>query len=114
MIISDTLLLRIALVMSFVGLIGLSILFMTQPVPIVSLEGVETTDKSIVQVNATIKEISEFESVTFLILEQSCKLKAVSFDPIAAVVGMDVVITGEITEYEGQKEVIIKSLKQKK
>lgn len=104
----DSLLLKIALLGSLLGigiLFAISVLVELPETKINELE----TDKLVV-VNARISQIRGTEKVTFMDLSSECKVTGIVFDQVNVDVGDYVRVKGSVQDRKGKKEIIVEQI----
>ncbi|MFW6014109.1 MAG: hypothetical protein ACOCQG_02950 [Candidatus Nanoarchaeia archaeon] len=101
----DSTLLSIAVI---VGLVGLAVLyFVSERTEPEEFENLQRHDEDeIVKLSGKVKDIIKTESVTILEVETLKSIKVVAFEPIELNKGQQIQITGKISEYEGEREIM--------
>lgn len=109
--ISDTLLLRVSLVVSVVGVIGLSIIYSVAQPSLRSLDEIQQLENyEEVRVEGTIIAVRTTSERTLITLESSCNLIVVSEKPVVLQEGWRVMVTGTVDEYKGERQIKLNSI----
>ncbi len=105
---SDKQLVTISLFVSGSGLLGLVLVFALTTVPLTSFQDAQDLpDGDEVRVQGRILTVNQRGNTTFLVLEQSCSIDAVIFDVVNLQEGSLVSLTGSISTYATQREVLV-------
>ncbi len=110
---NDRTLLIASVTVSLAGIGALAILLATSELP---LEGLATVDASregeSVRVRATVTSVRHAKnaSVTILTLSETLERKAVVFDVVNVTKGAVVDVIGDVQEYQGEPELVIRKL----
>ena len=108
---SERSLIIISLSISLTGLFFLLLLYYTVDLPLEHLEVVDAErDGEVVRVRGEVLSVRNVKNVTLLTLGEVITRKGVIFDPVNVSAGIEVEIEGEIAMYEGEAELVIRSL----
>ncbi|RJQ15550.1 hypothetical protein C4573_05315 [Candidatus Woesearchaeota archaeon] len=104
----DKTLLTIALIISSLGIVFLFFIVQFSSLESISLDNIETVDEdTTIKIVGTVERISAKENATFLDISQKTTITAVIFENVSVQKGNLVEITGKLSEYKGEKEIIV-------
>ncbi len=105
---NESTLLKIAMIISSVGLVLLYLVSDEIEVSESSVEKINTGEVGeVVKVSGLIESVSVSDKVTFLSVKKTDDVKVIVFDKLDYLEeGMFIEVVGEIEEYEGEREVI--------
>jgi len=109
---NDKTLLKLAIMCSVIGILGLFVLSETTGTETVKIAEIDSSfvDKTI-QVNGLVTEVKLSQDLTILEVEdETGKIKALAFEHLQVSKGSKVNIEGTIQEYENEIEIIIEKL----
>lgn len=107
--IQDKTLITVSLIISSIGIIGLSIISTTNTT--VTMTAAQTVpEETVVTLNTTIVSVTHRGNTTFLELQEQCILPAIAFEHIELTPPQRAIITGTITFNEGERELIIERM----
>lgn len=108
---TDRFLLTLSLATSGIGIILLAVIMTTSTLPSSSITEAKTlADKEPVQLNGTIIALRHAGNTTFLTIEQSCSLQAVSFSTLHLQTGQTIIASGTMDTYNGERELLLETV----
>lgn len=106
----DKFLLKIALVVSVLGIIGLFLVTEIIEIPLQKIEELEEGDY--VKIVGEIISINQKDTMTFFqIKDETGKIDVVYFDLVELEEGIELEVEGQVEEYKGKLEIIADSLR---
>lgn len=104
-------LLKFALATAVMGLIALFTILQTSELEETKISDLsQKTEEDTVKIIGYLEKVISKENITIIELSQKQILKAVLFEQVNLTTGSKVSITGKISNYQGEKELIIEKL----
>jgi DNA/RNA endonuclease YhcR with UshA esterase domain len=103
----DSTLLKIALATSTIGLAALAIILSTTGFEEVNIsEAKELEKETTIMISGTVERVTSKEDFAIINIRKEETITVIAFDKINLSKGQRVEVTGEIREYQGEKELV--------
>ncbi|KYK26756.1 hypothetical protein AYK26_04755 [Euryarchaeota archaeon SM23-78] len=103
----DSLLLRIALITSIIGLGALALILSTTGLQEIDIsEAKELEEDTTIKITGTIERVTNKEDFAIINIRKEEEITVIIFDNVDISKGQRVEITGKTQEYKGEKEII--------
>jgi len=108
----QTTLLKLALISAIVGTCLLYILSETIPIPEKTISEIKEMEDGKIRLNGVVKGITETEKSIIYTIEKPEQISAILFNNVKKdlKIGDKVEIVGEISEYNGKKQIIVEEI----
>ena len=102
----DALLLKIALIVGVIGVIGLFLLNASIDLKETRFEDVDSVDSGYVKISGVVERVYSKENLTIIDVSQKCNIKVVVFDEVELSEGQYIEAEGTVEDYEGKNELL--------